>query len=610
MENLIIDNILLAILIPLWIFLIIMGGRFFSVYVNKFIVYALTILGSLYGAGISLIGLKYVHYAFEWSIPFLRIKDFSLSAGIYADKLALIFAFLLFSISFCIQLFSVSYMKNEEKKYRFFALLNFFNFSMAALVFSPNLYQMYVFWELIGVVSYLLIGFDYSKIQNSDASKKVFLVNRIGDTALISAIIFTTYIIYNYSGNLSFVTLSIPDFNAISTLLAGYTSTSAFLIICGLFILSSVVKSAQYPFHIWLQDAMEAKTPVSALLHSATMVTAGIYLTVRMMPFYSLHSILLKLILLFGIITVIICPILASIETHPKKILAYSTSANLGLVFTAIGLGNIKIAIMLLAAHAFIKSMLFLCLPKDDKTSKFTFLIFVLGGLSLAGIIFAGFPAKDYFYYSLTHRILKYVFLFSTFFSAFYIARLACLIHKNSEFVKTKKLETFSALILLGMNIALYIVLRNPDYKLCYPFISSIIAIITVLILYKFNLLTKIQTVPKIAEFVGYKLTPKLYELFAILLNRIEHNIFCNYKLVTKTFNILVKIAGFMEVGIMDKSVLRLTNWFKSVSKKDSVLQKGNVQAYNGYAMILITTTLIIVTVGYVFICAKFTGGN
>ena len=473
-----------------------------------------------------------------------------------------------------------------------------------------NLFQMYVFWELIGIVSYLLIGFDYNIKEKSEASRRVFLVNRIGDTALISAIIFTTYIIYNYSGNLSFVTLSIPDFNGISTLLAGYTSTSVFLIICGLFILASIVKSAQYPFHIWLQDAMEAKVPVSALLHSATMVTAGVYLIIRMMPFYTLHPILLKIILLFGVLTAIICPVLASIETHPKKILAYSTSANLGLIFAAIGFGNIKAGVVILAAHALVKSMLFLSLPKNDKTSKITFGIFILGALSLAGIILTGVPAKEYIYCSLTNKISKYVFLFSAFFTAFYITRLACLIHKTSDFTKTNKTETFSALILLGMNTTLYIFLRNLNYKLCYPYIASLIAVITVLILHKFNLLTKIKSVPNAAEFVSYKLTPKLYGIFAHILNGIEKNIFCNYRLVTNGFRLFVKTAGFAESGILNKAVEKLTDWFKSVSKKDAVLQKGNVQIYNAYALIFVTITLLLVTVSYILISAKITGGN
>ena len=178
MTNLILDNISLILLLPLWIFLIIMCGRFFSVYVNKNIVYFLTLISSFLGAGTCSLALMNIKEPIEWIYPFVRIKEFSLYFGLQIDKLSLIIALLLFVISFAVQLFSISYMKNEKKNYRFFALLNLFNFSMAFLLFSPNLFQFYVFWELVSIVSYLLIGFDYQNETKSVASKRVFLINR------------------------------------------------------------------------------------------------------------------------------------------------------------------------------------------------------------------------------------------------------------------------------------------------------------------------------------------------------------------------------------------------------------------------------------------------
>ena len=222
-----------------------------------------------------------------------------------------------------------------------------FNFSMAGLLFSPNLFQMYFFWELVGVMSYLLIGFDYKNPVKSEASRRVFLMNRVGDTALIGGIIAVSYFMYNYGGNANFASLNFEDFNSISAILSAYTSTPLFYIICALFIIGAAVKSAQFPFYTWLQDAMEAKLPVSALLHSATMVVAGGYLLIRMLPFFTLEQPLMNAIAGLGILTALICSVLASIETHPKKVLAYSTSANLGLIFLAIGFLNIKVAIHL-----------------------------------------------------------------------------------------------------------------------------------------------------------------------------------------------------------------------------------------------------------------------
>ena len=167
---------------------------------------------------------------------------------------------------------------------------------MAGLFFSPNLFQTYFFWEIASVVSYILIGFEYNKINKSIAAKKVFLTNRIGDTAFVGAIIMCSYFLYSYAPNKTLADLSFMDMNTISTLVYAYASSPVFEIICGMFIISALVKSAQFPFYNWLQDAMEAKLPVSALLHSATLVALGIFLTLRLLSFYTLEPVILKII--------------------------------------------------------------------------------------------------------------------------------------------------------------------------------------------------------------------------------------------------------------------------------------------------------------------------
>ena len=360
MADIILDNIYLILLLPLWIFLIIMSARFFAVYVNNRIIYTLTLLSSFFGVLLCSVSLIKLTSTIEQSFPFIKIGNFVLDFGLHVDKLSLIIALVLFLVSFLVQMFSVSYMKDEPKQYRYYAYLNMFNFSMAGLIFSPNLFQMYFFWELVGVMSYQLIGFDYKNSVKSEASRRVFLTNRIGDTALLGGIIFSSYRMYNYSGKLSFAALSFEDMNAITTLISAYTDTPVFYLLCILFIIGAAVKSAQFPFYTWLQDAMEAKLPVSALLHSATMVAAGAYLLIRMLPLFTLEASVLQIIAWLGILTALICSILASIETHPKKVLAYSTSANFGLMFFSIGMLNVKAALIFFVAHAFIKSMLFL----------------------------------------------------------------------------------------------------------------------------------------------------------------------------------------------------------------------------------------------------------
>ena len=179
MTNLILDNTSLILLLPLWIFLIIMCGRFFSVYVHKNITYFLTLLSSFLGAGTCGLALINIKAPVEWVYPFIKINHFSISFGLQIDKLSLIIAFILFVISFAVQLFSISYMKDEDKSYKFFALLNLFNFSMAFMLFSPNLFQFYVFWELVSVVSYLLIGFEYNQKQKPNNCFQCHLIDNL-----------------------------------------------------------------------------------------------------------------------------------------------------------------------------------------------------------------------------------------------------------------------------------------------------------------------------------------------------------------------------------------------------------------------------------------------
>ena len=603
MTDLILDNISLIIFLPLWIFLIIMCGRFFSVYVNKKIIYILTLLASILGAGICGFALINLKNPVEYVHPFLRINDFSLTFGLQADKLSLIMGLILFIVSFAVQLFSISYMEAHQKTYRFFALLNLFNFSMAMLLFSPNLFQLYVFWELVGIVSYLLIGFDYTKIEKSDASKRVFIINRIGDTALITAIILTSYYMYSYVGHTSFTGLSFEDFNAISTLLMAYAPPLMFYAICGLFIVAACVKSAQFPFHQWLQEAMEAKLPVSALLHSATMVAAGVYLIIRLMPFFTLNHRFLTLILLAGLVTALICSILASVETKPKKVLAYSTSANLGLMFVCIGAGNIKAALVFLCAHAFIKSSLFLSLPKDEKNiSNITFIIFCIGALSLSGVMFAGLSVKEILFNSLKYnQILSYIFISISFISAFYIIRLAFMLYDKTQ--KTQKFdyrEFFAFLILLGGNIIIYYLIRGT-YTISEPFAAAIGGGCLALLLYKRKKLEIISN-PKILEKLFNKFVPYVYSKFAEAMNFIENNIFSNYNAVIKFSKSLVFCAEQIENKVMNRTISAISDISKEISKRDSILQSGNVQTYNAYALIIVTVIIALVITGYIVI--------
>ena len=600
MTDLILDNIYLILLLPLWIFLIIMSARFFAVYVNNRIIYSLTLLSSLLGALLCSVSLVRLNNVIEQTFPFIKINNFTLECGLHIDKLSLIIALVLFLVSFFVQLFSVSYMKDEPKKYRFFAYLNMFNFSMAGLLFSPNLFQMYFFWELVGVMSYLLIGFNYKNKEKSEASRRVFLINRVGDTALIGAIIFSSYIMFSYGGNLTFATLSFEDMNAISTILSAYTSTPLYYIICILFITGAAVKSAQFPFYTWLQDAMEAKLPVSALLHSATMVVAGAYLLIRLVPVFTLEEPLMYIISGLGILTALICSILASIETHPKKVLAYSTSANLGLIFLAVGVLNIKAALIFLIAHAFIKSMLFLSLDKNE--NYVNYVTFLLGGLSLSGLIFAGVVAKEFLFVSIQNNILLSVlYCIVAFMTAFYIMRISLIMIKDKNLVNRIDIfEYIPIAFLFLLNIIFYFFIREKvSYKVAEPFWAALAGWAAVYFLHTKNLLTRFSQTPKLLEKFYNNVLTKIYDIISNAANFIDTKILADYRPLVWFAKFDVKLVNLIETNIMNKSVTLTADCAKKFSEWGGKLQSRNVQNYNAYAFMIITIVLCLVIIAY-----------
>ena len=599
MADIILDNIYLILLLPLWIFLIIMSARFFAVYVNNRIIYTLTLLSSFFGVLLCSVSLIKLTSTIEQSFPFIKIGNFVLDFGLHVDKLSLIIALVLFLVSFLVQMFSVSYMKDEPKQYRYYAYLNMFNFSMAGLIFSPNLFQMYFFWELVGVMSYLLIGFDYKNSVKSEASRRVFLTNRIGDTALLGGIIFSSYLMYNYSGNLSFAALSFEDMNAITTLISAYTDTPVFYLLCILFIIGAAVKSAQFPFYTCLQDAMEAKLPVSALLHSATMVAAGAYLLIRMLPLFTLEASVLQIIAWLGILTALICSILASIETHPKKVLAYSTSANFGLMFFAIGILNVKAALIFFVAHAFIKSMLFLSI--DENENFVNYITFLLGGLSLSGLIFSGVIAKEFLFVSINNPVFSVIYCLTAFLTAFYIMRISLIMVQNKKLVNRINLAKYAPVaVLFLLNIVFYFAVRGKvAYKVAEPFWAALAGWAAVYFLYTKNLLTKFDKTPKLLERFYNNVLAKIYEKFAIAMNFIDVKVFGNYKPLLIASKCGVKTAGWIEENIMNKSVTLTADLTKMLSKWGSKLQTKNIQSYNAYAFILVTIVVSLVIIAY-----------
>ena len=325
--------------------------------------------------------------------------EFKFSAGIIVDELSAIMLVVVNIISSFVHLFSIKYMEGDKKYSKYFAYLGLFTFSMLGIVLTNNLLIMYIFWELVGLSSYLLIGFWYEKKAPYEAAKKAFIVNRVGDIGFFLGImiIFTSLQTFNFSE----IFAGIEE----GRLAGGWLTAAGILLFCG-----AVGKSAQFPLHVWLPDAMEGPTPVSALIHAATMVAAGVYMIARKFVMFSPDA--LTVIAYIGAITAFIAATIAITQNDIKKVLAYSTISQLGYMIMALGIGAYTYAMFHLVTHAFFKGCLFLCAGsiiiglhhrqdiKDmgglRKKMPITYITFLISTLSICGIPFtSGFLSKD-----------------------------------------------------------------------------------------------------------------------------------------------------------------------------------------------------------------------
>ena len=330
--------------------------------------------------------------AFESKINWLTVGALNIDFGMRIDSLSLLMLLIVTGVGSMIHIYSVGYMHGDPSFSRFFACLSFFTFSMLGVVLSNNFFEMFIFWELVGVSSYMLIGFWYQKPSAADAAKKAFLTNRLGDFGFLLGII----MLWSITGGLGFATLPKP----------GTTATVVgLLIFCG-----AVGKSAQFPLHVWLPDAMEGPTPVSALIHAATMVAAGVFMLCRVFDVFSLDA--LTVIAWTGGVTALMAALIAVQQNDIKRILAYSTLSQLGYMVMAVGLGGPPQAMFHLTTHAFFKALLFLAagsvihgLTNEQdiwkmgalkKKMPVTFWTFLAGTLALCGVWpLSGFYSKD-----------------------------------------------------------------------------------------------------------------------------------------------------------------------------------------------------------------------
>jgi NADH-quinone oxidoreductase subunit L len=341
-----------------------------------------------------------MHFSGETSVNWLSISNLSADFGLKLDALSMMMLFVVTGVGGLIHIYSYGYMHEDESMPRFFACLSLFTFSMLGIVLANNFLMMFIFWELVGVSSYLLIGFWFEKPSAGDAAKKAFIVNRLGDFGFLFGIL----MVWGLLGSLSFSTLqSVMAANPVA--LGCCATIAALLIFCG-----CMGKSAQFPLHVWLPDAMEGPTPVSALIHAATMVAAGVYMLCRTLFLFNAES--LHIIAYIGGFTALLAALMAVQQNDIKRIIAYSTLSQLGYMVMAVGLGGPTSAMFHLTTHAFFKALLFLAAGsviigmhhEQDiwkmgglkKKMPITFWTFLIGTLALSGVPpFAGFYSKD-----------------------------------------------------------------------------------------------------------------------------------------------------------------------------------------------------------------------
>ena len=342
-------------------------------------------------------------------IEWITSGGFSANWSINIDPLSSVMLVVVTFVSALVHIYSIGYMSHDPHKPRFMSYLSLFTFSMLALVVSDNFLQLFFGWEGVGLCSYLLIGFWYKKETANNAAIKAFIVNRIGDFGLAIGI----FLIFFFFGTINFeeVFEATAQFSEKKIFFFGF-KLNLITLICSFLFIGAMGKSAQFLLHTWLPDAMEGPTPVSALIHAATMVTAGVFLVVKCSPMFEYSQVALNIVTIIGMITAIFAASVALVQNDIKKIVAYSTCSQLGYMFFAAGVGAYHVAMFHLFTHAFFKALLFLGAGsvihafKDEQDIRnmggvrsklpFTYLLMLIGTLALTGFPFlSGFYSKD-----------------------------------------------------------------------------------------------------------------------------------------------------------------------------------------------------------------------
>ncbi|MGZ5254557.1 MAG: NADH-quinone oxidoreductase subunit L [Flavitalea sp.] len=560
----------------------------------------------------------------------------SIDMGALLDPISMMMIVVVTFVSLMVHLFSIGYMKGEERFKTYFAFLGLFTFSMLGLVLSSNIFQIYIFWELVGVSSYLLIGFYFQKPSAVAAAKKAFIVTRFADLGFLIGILILGF----YGGTLDFgllierlTTENSAEYLAITT--GSFLGISMLTWGLTLVFIGGAGKSAMFPLHIWLPDAMEGPTPVSALIHAATMVVAGVFLVARLYPVFILDITAMQIITWIGISSALFAAVIACTQTDIKKVLAYSTMSQIGFMMFALGISandgsGYTGSMFHLFTHAFFKSLLFLGAGavihmvhsneiKDmgglRKLMPVTHLAFLVACLAIAGIPpFSGFFSKEEILLAAynSNKVVYYIALFTAALTAFYMFRLYFSIFWKKEFVghsntplvhedsssknhlqhshsSSHSEGTFSMklplVILTALSVATgfipfsnYItwngIPKTAELHIVFSIVPVALAIAAIALaarMYK----KENQSPAKISEAFGgiYRLAVRKFYID-------EMYLFITKKVI---FNFIAKPAAWIDKHIVDGFMNRLASTTATVSVSIKGMQSGRVQYYAIY---------------------------
>jgi NADH-quinone oxidoreductase subunit L len=430
------------------------GTKFFGNKIGRAASHSATILGVLIAFILSfqtlmavMDGANYNGTIYNW----MTVMGLKLEIGFMVDSLTAMMMCVVTFVSLMVHIYTIGYMKDDEGYNRFFSYISLFTFSMLMLVMSNNFLQLFFGWEAVGLVSYLLIGFWYTRPTAIYANMKAFLVNRVGDFGFILGI----GLLLAFAGTMNYTEVFAKR-EQLATLMLPGTDWMLLTVACICLFIGAMGKSAQFPLHVWLPDSMEGPTPISALIHAATMVTAGIFMVARMSPLFELSDTALSFVLIIGSITALFMGFLGIIQNDIKRVVAYSTLSQLGYMTVALGASAYSVAVFHLMTHAFFKALLFLGagaviigMHHDQdirnmgglrKYMPITWITTLLGSLALIGTpFFSGFYSKDSIIEAVhaTHiagsGFANFAVLAGVFITAFYSFRMYFLVFHGEE---------------------------------------------------------------------------------------------------------------------------------------------------------------------------------